>query len=411
MRFLKINFGKAFMGTKNETGRVGQNDQAPSTEHQDGLGLDRLLRKENPDQHQEPSGPPNLENPGGGRSEEGEGRIGSGSPDTERSPGGNETQGEDQVNITTDISGERKTMKRTKSLYIPARKLFVDPNDLAKDWQRDPIERRRHLEALYGPKGEKFSLEKAGALTVKDRHNGMYAIKDGGGRWWAVMNLLQKPEQELLCVIMEETGDLEAFTDLNSGMHVPNGKKFMAAGSDPENKYEYKICSLLKEFDLTTAPAHKHRSVKVNPVIFAHDLRVLKWTLKLATQHWQKKGPRGIPRIEGIAIAGLAAFLFIYGDDIDEGRLDKVLSRTSYDDIKSFARRWLPANKEHQRQWAQAIARELVTQYNMQLVAHNKANRKTLPRLEESKIHSLQERIISHKHYPLFAQVWEMRKL
>lgn len=301
-------------------------------------------------------------------------------------------------------------MKRAKSLYLPAKKLFIDQEDLQNDWQRAPEARKAHLIRQYGEKGEKFNLAMAGAITVMDRHNGMYAIKDGGGRHWAVMNLLKKPDMELLCVIVDDKkiDDLDAFLALNSGLHVSGGKKFMALGADPENKYEHKICNVLKEFNLTTAPGAGWRSVKVNPVIFAHDLHLLRRVLTLVTKHWGQKKHR----IEGIGICGLAGFLYIYDEDIDENRLDHVLARTPYPEIKANAAFYLPKNKEHQRQYAKAIAKSLVDAYNAHLRGKkgNGTGNQAVKPLDRDKLMDLQNKVHGMKNYEIFSQVWEMRK-
>lgn len=306
---------------------------------------------------------------------------------------------------------ERKVKDTTHKIakYIKAEKLFVDPNDLALDNQRSPEERSAHLIKLYGARGQHWRDELAGAITVKERKDGRYAIKDGGGRWWAVMNLLKEPRKELLCVVTDEVGDLEAFQRLNAGVHVPTGKIFMARGNDPKNRYEHRVCNVLKDLDYTTVPSRLHRTVGVKAVCFAYDLGVLNTTLSLAKKYWGsysgRKGVIKYRRIDGYAIAALAGFLFIYSKkrEFDRERFEHVLSKVPFDELLEGAKVRLPPRKEHARQWAVALCKELVYRYNLGLSKS--------PRLEMSEIARLQEKTMDHENHLAHRDVWEMRNI
>lgn len=294
--------------------------------------------------------------------------------------------------------------------YIKAEKLFVDPNDLELDNQRSPEERKEHLIKLYGPRGGLWKDELAGAITVKERPNGMYAIKDGGGRWWAVMNLLKEPKKELLCVLTERISDLEAFRALNAGVHIPNGKLFMAKGNDPKNRYENRVCNVLKENDYTTVPGRRYRTVSVKSVCFAYDLGVLNKTLSLAKEYWgtkvSKTGKKKHIRVDGYAIAALAGFLFTYNKnpDFSLDRLEHVLMRTPLEELLEGAKDRMPPRKEHARQWAVALCKELVHRYNLGTSKY--------PKIKMDEITKLQEKVMKHENYvPIHRDVWEMRKV
>lgn len=294
--------------------------------------------------------------------------------------------------------------------YIKAEKLFVDPHDLELDSQRSPEERKEHLTKLYGTKGQYWKDELAGAITVKERPNGMYAIKDGGGRWWAVMNLLKEPKKELLCVVTEDISDLEAFLALNAGVHISGGKVFMARGNNPKNRYEHRVCNVLKENDYTTVPGRKYRTVSVKAACFAYDLGVLNTTLALAKEYWgtkvSKAGKKKHIRVDGYAIAALAAFLFIYKKlpDFSLDRLEHVLMRVPFIELLEGAKDRLPPRKEHARQWAVALCKELVHRYNLGLAK--------LPKIRMDDITKLQEKLMKHENYvPIHRDVWEMRKV
>lgn len=294
--------------------------------------------------------------------------------------------------------------------YIKASKLFIDPNDLELDTQRHPEHRKKHLTDLFGAKGQLWKDELAGALTVKERPNGMYAIKDGGGRWWAVMNLLKEPNKELLCVVVETVSDLEAFRSLNAGVKVPDGKIFMAKSHDPKNTYEHRVGNVLRANNFTTVPGSTHKTVKVNHVCFSYDLGNLNTVLSIAKRYWgtkeSKTGKVKHYRIEGSGIAGLAGFLFTYGKhkDFDMDRLEHVLARTSFAEIKEGARDFIPGHKEHQRQFGHAMAKELVRRYNLGL--------SKTPKLKMSDLIKVQEKLMNHKNYSsIHSAVWEMRPI
>lgn len=291
-------------------------------------------------------------------------------------------------------------LERPQIPWIAAKDLYVDPKDLELDQQRPPEERRRELIKLYGERGEKFSLEHCGALKVKQRGK-KYAIKDGGGRWWTVMNLLKKPDLKLPCLIMEKTSDLEAFVVAQASIKVPNGKVFMARGNEPKNAYEHRVCTILKEWGFTTTPGKGAKSLGVYHVIFGYDLGVLRLTLQIASQYWGQ----GEYKIEGLALSGLIVFLYIYKDGpgfrID--RLHHILKNVEYDDLKESARQFLPKNKEHGRQWGNAMAKELVTQYNLSV--------RKIERLNLDKLSTLEEKVHGHEHFAIFRNVWEFRKV
>lgn len=303
-----------------------------------------------------------------------------------------------------------KDNTRKIAKYLPAEKLFVDPDDLERDTQRSPEERKEHLIKLYGTRGQLWKDELAGAITVKERKNGLYAIKDGAGRWWAVMNLLKEPKKELLCVITEKTGDLEAFRALNAGVHISTGKIFMAKGNDPKNRYEHRVCTVLKENDYTTVPGRKYRTISVKAACFAYDLGFLNSTLALAKEYWgtrtSKAGKKTHVRVDGYAIAALAAFLFTYKrlPDFSLERLEHVLIRVPFTELLEGARDRLPPRKEHARQWAVALCKELVARYNLGLAKQ--------PRLKMDDISKLQEKVMKHENYvSVHRDVWEMRKV
>lgn len=311
------------------------------------------------------------------------------------------------------LNHRRRQMKddtRKIAKYIRAEKLFVDPRDLELDNQRSPEERKEHLIKIYGARGQFWKDELASAITVKERPNGMYAIKDGGGRWWAVMNLLKDPKKELLCVITEKMNDLEAFTALNAGVHVPQGKIFMAKGNDPKNRYEHRVCNVLKDNDYTTVPGRAYRTVSVKSTCFAYDLGVLGKTLALAKEYWGTKvgmgGKKKHIRVDGYAIAALAGFLFLYGKlpEFSMERLEHVLLRVPFADLLEGARDRLPPRKEHARQWAVALCKELVHRYNLGLSKQ--------PKIRMDEISKLQERVMKHENYnKIHEDVWEMRKV
>lgn len=296
------------------------------------------------------------------------------------------------------------------SKYISADKLFVDPVDLERDRQRDPEERKNHLIKLYGPRGGLWRDDLAGAISVKERQDNKFAIKDGAGRWWAVMNLLRQPRKELLCVVLNGTGDLEAFKSLNSGVHIPKGKMFMARGNDPKNTYEHRICNVLRQHDLTTVPGRGWRTVSINSVCFAYDLGVLYSTLTLAKRYWCEKttlkGKIKYRRMDGYLLAGLAAFIFLYQKkrEFDPNRLDHILGKIPLEETIDEARMFLPPKKEHARQWAVAICKTLVRQYN-------RGTRKTA-KMNSDDIGKLQERVANHQNYStIHRDVWEMRQV
>lgn len=304
-----------------------------------------------------------------------------------------------------------KDNRRKVGDYIKAEKLFIDPNDLQLDNQRSPEERKEHLTKLFGARGQYWKDDLAEAITVAERPNGMYAIKNGGGRWWAVMNLLKEPKKELLCVVMtEKISDLEAFRALNAGMHVPNGKIFMAKGNDPKNRYEHRVCNVLKENDYTTVPGRQYRTVSVKAVCFAYDLGVLNKTLALAKEYWgtkvSKLGKKKHIRVDGYAIAALAAFLFTYNKNpaFSLNRLEHVLMRVPFDELLDGAKDRLPPRKEHARQWAVALCKELVHRYNLGLSKQ--------PKIRMDDISKLQEKIMTHENYAaVHKDVWETRKI
>lgn len=285
--------------------------------------------------------------------------------------------------------------------WLAAKDLYVDPKDLLLDQQRLPEERRSELIKAYGEKGEKFSLEHCGALKVKERGRGKYAIKDGGGRWWAVMNLLKKPDLKLPCVIMEKTSDLDAFVTAQKTVKVPSGKVFMARGNDPKNSYEHRVSNILKEMGFTATPGKGPKSINVNHAMFGYDLGVLRLALQIAGQYWGQ----GEYKIEGLALAGLIGFLYTYKDTdgFSIERLHRILKKVDYEDLKERARQFLPKNKEHGRQWGNAMAKELVTEYNLSVSKVQRLNLDELPRLEE--------KIQGHEHFPAFKSVWEFRKV
>lgn len=291
-------------------------------------------------------------------------------------------------------------LERPQIIWIAAKDLYVDPRDLELDQQRHPEERRGELIRMYGEKGERFSLEHCGALKVKEKGRGRYSIKDGGGRWWAVMNLLNKPELKLPCLIMEKTSDLEAFVVAQKVVRVPAGKVFMARGNDPKNAYEHYVCNVLKELGFTTTPGRGPKTVKVNCAIFGYDLGVLRAALQIAARYWS----RGEYVIEGLALSGLIGFLYTYKDDpkFKMERLHHILRGLDYEDLKDNARQFLPKNKEHARQWGVAMAKELATRYNLSLSKQ--------PRINPDDLAELQARVQGHEHYLIFGQVWEMRK-
>ena len=292
--------------------------------------------------------------------------------------------------------------------YIAAERLFIDSADLEVDTQRHPKEREAHLTKLYGAKGQLWNDELAGAITVKERKNGMFAIKDGGGRWWAVMNLLKEPKKELLCVIVESVTDLDAFRALNAEMKVPDGKIFMAKSHDPKNIYEHRVGNVLRDQDFTTVPGRGHRSLKVNHICFAYDLGVLHAALGIAKKFWgtkeSKTGKIKRYRIEGSCLVGLAGFLATYSKDadFDKERFEHIIARISVDELKGDARDHIRDNKEHQRQWGRAIAKELVRRYNLGLTKS--------PKLQSSKLDQVQEKLAKHKNFSsIHTEVWEMR--
>lgn len=291
-------------------------------------------------------------------------------------------------------------LERPTIIWIAARDLYVDPKDLELDQQRPPEERRGELIKLYGEQGERFSLEHCGALKVKERGRGKYAIKDGGGRWWAVMNLLNKPELKLPCVVMERTSDLDAFVVSQKVVRVPPGKVFMARGNDPKNAYEHRVSNVLKDLGFTTTPGKGPKTVKVNCAIFGYDLGVLRTALMISAQYWSQ----GEYVIEGLALSGLIGFLYTYKDDpkFKIERLHHILKGVDYEDLKESARQFLPRNKEHARQWGPAMAKELATRYNLSLSKQ--------PRINIDDLAGLQAKVQGHEHYPIFGQVWEMRK-
>lgn len=289
-------------------------------------------------------------------------------------------------------------LERPKIVWIAAKDLFVDPKDLLLDQQRLPDERRGELTKTYGEKGERFSLEHCGALKVKERGR-KYAIKDGGGRWWAVMNLLKKPELKLPCVVMERTSDLDAFVIAQKSVKVPNGKVFMAKGNDPKNAYEHRVCNILKEMGFTATPGKGSKSINVNHAMFGYDLGVLRLALQIASQYWGQ----GEYKIEGLALAGLIGFLYTYkdGDGFRIERLHRILKKVDYEDLKERARDFLPKNKEHGRQWGNAMAKELVTEYNLSV--------SKIQRLDLDELSKIQEKIQGHEHFSVFKSVWEFR--
>lgn len=294
--------------------------------------------------------------------------------------------------------------------YIKAENLFIDPDDLERDTQRHPELRKTHLTNLYGARGQLWKDELAGALTVKPRNGKMFAIKDGGGRWWAVMNLLKDPKKELLCVVAERVNDLEAFSALNAGVKVPDGKIFMAKSHDPKNVYEHRVGNVLRDNDFTTVSGCGHRSLKVNHVCFAYDLGNLNTVLSMAKRFWgtkeSKTGKIKRSRLQGSGIAGLSGFLFAYSKhpDLNMQRLEHVLANTSFEDLKSGARDFIPGHKEHQRQWGHAMAKELVRRYNLGL--------SKTPKLKMNELIKVQEKLMNHKNYSsIHSAVWEMRPI
>lgn len=291
-------------------------------------------------------------------------------------------------------------LERPDIPWIQAKDLYIDKNDLELDQQRNPEERRGELIKAYGERGERFSLEHCGALKVKEKGRGKYSIKDGGGRWWTVMNLLKKPELKLPCVIMKKTSDLDAFVVAQKSVKVPPGKVFMARGNDPKNAYEHRVCTVLKDAGFTATPGRGPKSVNVNHAMFGYDLGVLRLALQIAGQYWGQ----GEYRIEGLALAGLIGFLYTYKDTpgFKIERLHHVLKKVPYEELKESARQFLPRNKEHGRQWGNAMAKELVTEYNLSV--------SRIQRLELDELSKLQERIQGHEHFGAFRSVWEFRK-
>lgn len=294
--------------------------------------------------------------------------------------------------------------------FIAAEKLFVDPADLALDNQRHPEERKDSLVKLFGSRGQHWRDELAGAITVKERPNGLYAIKDGGGRWWAVMNLLREPRKELLCVIVpSKTNDLEAFSALNAGKHVAKGQLFMAKGNDPKNKYEHRVCTVLKDHEFTTVPARKWRTISTKAVCFSYDLGNLNTTLTIIKERWSirltKTGKKIHDRVDGYVIVGLSAFIFLYGNKPGfDDRLNLILGRNSLKEILEGARELLPARKEHARQWGVAVCRQLIHLYN-----HGTSK---VPKVNPEDILKIQKFSVKHEnHVHIHRDVWEFRKV
>lgn len=288
-------------------------------------------------------------------------------------------------------------LKMQNSVMISARKLFLDPDDVKAGRQRDPLDRLLWLAKKFGEDGEKFHPDKFGTVVVKARPNGRYAIKEGGGRHYAVMHLLKQPDLEIPCQIVKGD-DLEIFEGQNDRVLVPKGLLYWGRGMEPRNKLEYGLCEILRETreGFTTVPG-KRNSVNVNHAIFAYDLGVLGKVVTYADRFdWRK--PSGL---EGIGMTGLAGFFFLYPVH-DATRLETVLSAASYEEIKDASRQFLPKNKEHGRQKSVAITKELVTRYNLT---------RSVVKLNSDLIPTLQEKVQHLPRFKFFVDVWEMRKV
>lgn len=283
-------------------------------------------------------------------------------------------------------------------VYIDPANLYVDPDDIVRGVQRDPLDRLSWLIKTYGEHGEKFNPELLGVLIVKKRGDGKYAIKAGGGRHYGYYHLGHCTDP-LPCIVAEEGDDLSLFIGEDTRVRVPEGLRFWGLGSDPDRKYEYRIRTIMEQTleGFTTVPG-KPGAVRPNNAIFAYDLGKLTEMLTLANRYWAGKKRR----LEGIGLAGLAGFLALYPSH-DSRRLALVLSSVSYQTLKDTARQFLPRNKEHQRQWGIAICKELVTRYNNGI--------RSVERLSLDKIATLQARLQKHPNFKLHGQVWEMRKI
>lgn len=248
--------------------------------------------------------------------------------------------------------------------------------DISEDRQRDPELRKRKLIKQFGEHGEKFDFEKFEVVTAIPRANGRFFPSGGMGRVWAVMNLLQRPDLEVPTLIRRAQGDQaekKAFVHSQTNtVPIKDAQLFMTYGSMQGRTYDAHraIVDELRVLDYTTVPGHGSKSLTLSATIFAGRLGQLRKAIIVARSWWfgaqLQKNSEWKHKIEGSALAAIAAFLYVYDGVVDWKRLDKKFKNTNFETIKAEAiERFIADQTTHQgRDDAQAICKELVRRYN-----------------------------------------------